>query len=324
MYFTIEEVSLYAERIKQIPRVISDELRGWNWNEPPIVTHSEKRLGVSDITGGLCPNGRILYLRYIQKIKEPIQLELLRGSLIHETYTMVVEQTKHYLYYAFSSNSQDYRKTLEIDMKIFKENNMRPKYGQVKDFDMVYDAVVNRGINTFSSAIDRALENSRYLSKDSIAALVVPFYVEFPIDGSLIGLHKAIRVDALIPQIPLVVEMKTREIKETHELALAGYAMAYESQYKIPVDFGLLCRVRVYNNEMRSNCELKLISDNMRERFLELRDKFLEILETEQDPGLPEYCEPDCPFLQFCGGKVRLKSKEVEKKKIQDKQQIKK
>jgi len=54
---------------------------------------------------------------------------------------------------------------------------------------------------------------------------------------------RILRIDAvLLPAI--LVELKTRAIKHEHEIALAGYALAFESQYEVPVDYALIVNGR--------------------------------------------------------------------------------
>ncbi|MEM4912350.1 MAG: type I-A CRISPR-associated protein Cas4/Csa1, partial [Metallosphaera sp.] len=154
--------------------------------------------------------------------------------------------------------------------------------------------------NLYSSELGKAVIRSQYLSRDSLASLIVPFSVEFPVDGSAVGLSQNLRVDELIPQIPLIVEVKVGKTKPLHELALAGYAIAYESNFETPVDFGLLCSVRV-DEGFSYKCEHRIIGDALRQEFIEVRDRALEVLEQSIEPQLPKTCDKDCPFLKYCG-----------------------
>ncbi|WP_256202699.1 CRISPR-associated protein Cas4 [Sulfuracidifex tepidarius] len=58
---------LLSRRTRSTPRSISEELRGWNWSEPPVYPPSTMTLGVSDLTNGLCPTGRFAFLKYTGK-----------------------------------------------------------------------------------------------------------------------------------------------------------------------------------------------------------------------------------------------------------------
>ncbi|MBP1356974.1 MAG: type I-A CRISPR-associated protein Cas4/Csa1 [Sulfolobus sp.] len=299
MFFTNSDIVIYAKRVKETPRLISEELRGWRWSEPPVLPPSNTSLGVSDITGGLCPNGRMVYLRYVKKVKEPFSPELARGSLIHEVYAGSIETIKKIIY---EEGKIDGNKLRSLASDFFSEffKELEKKYSKVPDYAEVAKTVWDYSVNIYASEVEKARARSPFLSKDSLVSLVVPFYVEYPIDGSLVGLSQNLRADALIPQIPIIAEMKTRKLKEVYDLALAGYALAYESVYYTPVDFGLLCNVVVKGGSVLVKCDFKKISDRLRQEFLEERDRRLEIIEKGVDPGLPKQCEPDCPFLNYC------------------------
>ena len=45
-----------------------------------------------------------------------------------------------------------------------------------------------------------------------------------------------------------------------------------------------------------------LISDSLRQQFIDLRDKLARIVEEGIDPGKPEKCDPECPYLKYCSG----------------------
>jgi|BEDMetMinimDraft_1075159.scaffolds.fasta_scaffold04580_2 CRISPR-associated protein Csa1 len=293
MIFTLDQIALYAKRARSTPRSISEELRGWRWNEPPVFPSSSRTLGVSDVLS-TCPTGRDVFLRYVKWVRSGTEP---RGSLIHETYASAVETVKRFIYEGVSDGNQLRSSMLEEFYTFMKRLD---KYRDFPQYLEVGRAMWDYVSSVYSSELDRAVQRSPFLARDSLASMIVPFFVEYPIDGSLVGLNQ-VRVDAFIPQIPMVAEMKTG-VRKKYELSLAGYALAYESNFETPVDFGLLCYVK-YEGRINVRCDFKVISDRMREEFLEERDKRLEILDKEIDPGLPNFCDPHCPFLSVCGGK---------------------
>ncbi len=66
-----------------MPCEVSDELRGWNWSEPPLLYPYDKLLSVADIASGFCDSGRHVYLRYVLREREKPNWRLRRGILIH-------------------------------------------------------------------------------------------------------------------------------------------------------------------------------------------------------------------------------------------------
>ena len=117
------------------------------------------------------------------------------------------------------------------------------------------------------------------------------------------ALNKAIRIDALLPPSTLI-EVKTREVKPIYDVALAAYAIAFESQYEVPVNYAVLINLRFDRNydSFKIYERAVPIGDALRQRFVEVRDGLTRIVEEREDPGLPERCDPECPYFRYCSG----------------------
>ncbi|ARM74583.1 type I-A CRISPR-associated protein Cas4/Csa1 [Acidianus manzaensis] len=287
MFFTISDVMLLSKRIKSTPRLISEELRGWNWNEPPIYPSSNTLLNVSDLTNGFCQTQRYVYLKYKGN---KVEVKPGLGSVIHQTYAEAIQTLKKLIY---ENENIDGNRIKTLMSDIFYDFSKNMTY--VETSKILWDYITD----IYAAEVNK-VRGKLYLTRDSMVSLVIPFYVEFPIDGSAIGLQQAIRADAFIPSIQLIAEMKTGKFRHAHELALAGYSLAYESQYEIPMDFGYLCYVNVDDGKVMNNCRLIPINDSLRTEFLEERDKALESIDKNVDPGLPKKCDNECPFLSLC------------------------
>jgi len=129
----------------------------------------------------------------------------------------------------------------------------------------------------------------------------MPFTTEFPVDGSLIGLSKTLRIDLMIyPNI--IAEVKTRDWHPDYELGLAAYALAFESQYEVPINYGIIVMVRINlsKRDLKIYERIVRISDNLRQAFIDRRDGYARIIEDSIDPGKAKNCNPDCPYLYVC------------------------
>ncbi|BBG24968.1 CRISPR-associated exonuclease Csa1 [Sulfuracidifex tepidarius] len=285
MFFTLSDVMLLSRRTRSTPRSISEELRGWNWSEPPVYPPSTMTLGVSDLTNGLCPTGRFAFLKYTGK---KVEVKPLPGASVHEVYAKGIETVKR-LIYEEDLNGARLRTLMEDEFYSLK----------VEDLTLA-KAIWDRVVNTYSAELDKAKGRSPYFSRDSLASMVVPFSVEFPLDGTLVGLHNGVRADAFIPHVPMIAEMKTGKPRRQHELALTGYALAYESMFEYPMDFGYLCYVQVKEGRVFDSCRLVQVGDYLRDEFLQMRDKVMESIENGVEPEKPKRCDQDCPFLKVC------------------------
>ncbi len=211
--------------------------------------------------------------------------------MIHSVYAEAITTVKRLIYSG------------EVDgnrLKTYMNDEFYRVLREYEDYSVFAKVLWDYVTNIYSAELDRAKSKFTNLTEDSLVSAVVPFYVEFPVDGALVGLSNSLRIDAFVPFIPLIAEMKSGKYRYSHELSLAGYALAVESQYEVPVDFGYLCYVNVTEKEVKSNCKLIPISDALRSEFLEVRDKGLGILDSGVDPGVANDCEKECLFYKVC------------------------
>lgn len=303
MFYCFDDVVRFCRVFRGLPVDVSEELRGWRWFDYPVVCSSSVRLGVSDIAGGFCDSGRFVYLKYVLRVKQPRVAERVAlGSFIHRVYSEIVRVAKKSIYMCNNLDKCSFKENFESH----REDVFRGIYGEFKGLKKdialkVFNKLWDYGLNVYCSAFEKVKSMSPYLRVDGAASLIVPLATEFPIDGSLIGLTKAIRVDGFLPP-SIIVELKTRELKPVYNVALAAYAMAFESQYEVPVNYGVLVNLRFGRNYSSFKVYEKIvkINDSLRQEFIDLRDKMARIVEEELDPGFPEKCDPECPYLTYC------------------------
>ena len=306
LFPTLEHVTRLARELRALPRVeVSDELRGWSWEESPLTTTQSRLLGVSDITSGFCPTGRDLYLRYVEGVRGKDNPTLQVGRLVHEVFETAVEEAKKAVYVTWPETDGDRVEEVMRGVGEVLERRIIRKY-DLLDPEVaawVFRKLWGMAVRTYSAAVDEARTKSRYLRLDSLVHAAVPVIAEFPIDGSVIGLSRALRVDALLPP-NLIMELKTREPRRVFELALAGYALAMEAQYGFPVNHAILTYVWVRPEEREVIVRPKIvpISEDLRQDFIDARDERREIVEYGVDPGKPRggECPPECPYRHHC------------------------
>jgi len=305
MFFTIDDTIRLNKQLNKRPReFVSEELRGWRWNEPPLLHNHSTQLMMIDAAGGLCPTSRDVYVRYTARIKEAENPHLQRGQLIHLTYEAAIRTVKKLIYNEKANRGIELIDLMkeEGEKELHRIHNMKKWLIDPYVMEKIFWSLWDQASTTYSGALDRIKTRSKYLSIESIVNAVVPINVEVMIDGSLIGLSKSLRLDAMLfPTIP--IEIKTRTPERIFEVSLAGYALAIESQFEAPVDFGILIHVNIDDNGNTVIYEKIIpISDELRLEFIHERDKKAEIIEKNLDPGLPSKCNIWCPYLHYCGG----------------------
>ncbi len=305
-FFTIEDLIALSKEIRKMPKPeIDEELRGWSYSEGVLASQTKILLGVSDITSNFCPNGRDVYLRYVKKVPPKDNQTLQKGRLIHEVWTKSLELVKKVLYAVGEGLDGEilYKEVMSKEEII--RNEAINKYNLLsRDYiEWLVHKILETAARTYSSALDRHKERSPYITLDGLVYLTVPLITEFPINGERLGLSKTLRIDALAPP-STIVEVKSRPPSEVFEASLAGYALAFESEYEVPIDYGVLLYVNVVDSERRifSRTKLVPISAQLRMNFIELRDRRAEIVVYEEDPGIAGNCPLECPYLKYCKG----------------------
>jgi CRISPR-associated protein, Csa1 family len=300
MFFSLHEILEILRRIKELNVSIDDELRGWNWKNPPLISPFSKLINVSDLAGIECKTHRFGYVKYVLKIKGEENKLLQVGALTHRLYSLAYQNCKLIVYLYFPKNGQEfYDKFIEKKQEIYKEAERY--YALGSDSKKIVDIIWNYAAHSFASSYDKIMIQSKHLNPDSVVGIISPVITEFPLDGSLLGFNRSVRIDGYVyPN--LLIEIKTGELRSTAELGLACYSLIFESIYHIPIDAGLLLNV-VFENDFSSFKVYEkniIISESLRTRLIEERDEFIKIVENEIDPGLPEFCDPKCPYLKFC------------------------
>jgi len=303
LFFTFDDVVRLSRTFKRMPCEISEELRGWNWDEPPVLPPSPVKLFMSDVAGGFCATGRIAYLRYVLRKREKPPTQLTIGAFIHDIYHEASRTAKALIYEHSEPPASSSFRTEFIQLGQNVLARLSKRYGGLRE-DVrasIFNSLWNFAANTYASALDRFRSRSPFMSVDGLATMVVPMTVEYPVDGSLIGLSRALRVDAVLPPA-ILVELKTRALKHDHEVAMAGYALAYESQYEVPINYAVIINLRFSRGwrVFRIYEHIVLMSDALRSEFIERRDNVMRIVDEGIDPGMPERCDLLCPYIRVC------------------------
>lgn len=300
MYFLSEDERKYVLR-KLLPEArrqdVAEELRGWNWHQPPLSAVYQPRLGVYEIAGQYCGTGRDVYLRHVSNVRAAPNEEMVQGSLLHHVVAQVLVEAKRAIYREGIS-CVDAIERMELDWTIIERSvNGGESAEALKEKAEALWRFERRRI---VARIEEVLSQQPHIGVDGLASMAVPVTVEQRLDGRFLGLSAKLAVDAFHLAEPMVMDIKFGEPRSFHRLTTAGYALVLESLYEHPVTLGCIVYPRYRDGRWSIERDFHLIGDELRQAFIESRDERARLVEEEIDPGLPEECPKNCSFLKTC------------------------
>ncbi|RUM34785.1 MAG: type I-A CRISPR-associated protein Cas4/Csa1 [Archaeoglobus sp.] len=294
MFLTSVEKTIRALRRQIESFGISEELRGYNWDKPPVEPVNDVKIAISDLNG-FCPTKRDIFLKYVLKEKAEPNQYMLKGLAVHRIIRETIITLKKAIYSGCDSgeqiineyfnNSIPYRvcESLDIDCRNI-----------CKEFSKLYRYIVLQ----VAAKVDEVRSKYPDVDAENVVGLILPPVVERKIDGSLIGLSKSLSLDIFTPY-NIIIDFKSGYERFEHMLSLSGYALALEADDEVDVNFGLLIYIKT-GERVQFNQKAFLIGDELRREFLEVRDEIAELIESGSDPGKPPECPRYCCYYGVC------------------------
>lgn len=272
VYFISEEERKSIERLSREVDV-DQEFRGWHYMDGPLRAPYNIPLPLYIVASEVTFTSRAEYEEYVRSSREKPTREMILGSNLHKLLSMIVEESKGFIYrYGLLSGSDLYSYLNSI-----REGKID---GLTSDVEMrqylnrlwLYESL------QIAASIDKVLAQG-VSSKDVLIQKALPFTLEYEVDGRRIGLSERIRVDAL-GHFMVVFELKTGKRSEHHKLATTGYAIALESILEHPINVGCLVYLSFKEDRTTPIIErvIHAIDEPLRRWFIEERDRKMEVL----------------------------------------------
>lgn len=285
---------------------VDDRLRGWNWFQSPVRPYSfEIRLPIWEIASSTCPTYRDIWIRrMVLKKKLFTSQRQVEGIIIHKIVSHMFKKAKKLVY---SSDYGAIRDALLSGIDGFIEKEIRGLMNNVENLDTDKLKKFAKNIAEWEALrIESRINDVRvkypYIDEEGLVSLTLPFSLEMPVDGKLIGLSSMLRVDASWLPGGIVFEIKTGYHEYWHKLQVTGYALALESVYERPIDIGVIVYVSQAGENIRVSRDIFIISDDLRSGFLEKRDEIQMLLTRKIEPEIPKKCPGKCLFRKYCLG----------------------
>ena len=294
---SLAELSRRARRLKL---VIDEELRGWSWDEPPILNpYHGYLLPISDVYNETCTCGAYVYLKHImgRKIK-PVKYSP-NGEVVHHLWTRFYTSLQRitpslqnpYSLYNELTNAADLEKAYLIE-RLRKEGYQNAEECVDYWIKTLWNAMTYMAVSEYIKLVSSAT-----FPPETITSWLCPLAVELRVDGTNIGFSGNCRLDALSPS-GIIIEIKTTKPKEIHKLALAAYALTVEACYEIPIDYGLLIYIHRLEDRELFLCKHNLVplENKLRIDAVEHRDKMLRIVHERVFKPPTSPCSASCPL----------------------------
>ncbi len=294
MYFLSEDEKRLLLR-KLLPQArgkgVAEELRGWNWDKPPLSPIYGVKLGIFEVAGKYCPTGRDLYLRRVLGVKPPPSPAMIEGTNLHKVLCDMIVEAKRIIYNHGSG-------CLEELKKLERPENSPDERDEVltRKLNKLWEFEHRRIL----ARVEEILTRQPYIGVDSLVALALPVTVEQRLDGSFLGLSSHLSADAFIFSEPMVVDIKFGKPQKFHRLATTGYALVMESLYEYPINVGCVVYVSFHGDNLSIERDFHVIDDELRQWFIEERDERMRIVEEEIDPGFAQNCPKTCFCWKEC------------------------
>ena len=271
---------------------VNNELRGWNWHQPPLKPYfGNVKLPMYEVSSKYCPTNRDVYLHHVEKVHPTPSDRMALGKLFHG---VVSDCLQAFLQRRDLSFEAWWPKVRWQEIPEKPENVVEP-------CRMVWEFVRKM----CEAKLAEVSSRQPHASEMDLMASAVPFLVEHRISGELLGLSDVLSVDCYDYLRAIMFDLKKANSKEEwHRLYSVGYALVFESVHETPVDICCTVYLNVENGRVNVQKDLFFASDELRQWWIEERDKKLEIVAERKDPGKPErsQCSEYCQYYSVCYG----------------------
>jgi CRISPR-associated protein Csa1 len=304
MYFLTEEEKkrlLKGFLPKSREQGVAEELRGWNWSQPPLEPAYDYQLALYEVAGGYCPTGRDVFLRRVEHIKTKPNMAMIQGSVFHELMVKIIVEAKKLIYNKGVSRYKEICSELS-QIPVTLEEKWERTIGETELADITAKAKLLRDFESsrIIARIQEILIKQPYIGDDSLVSLAVPVVVEQKLDGSFLGLSSHLSADAFTFSEPMMLDLKFGEKRDFHRLSTTGYAMVMEAIYEFPVNIGCVVYAEFKNDRLIISKDIHIIDDELRQWFIETRDEKMRMVCEEIDPGVANKCYETCPYYETC------------------------
>ena len=322
LYFALKDIK--ENMIEKLKSELEDpsriSVRGRKLDEVKLPSElSSRLLPVYLLANKYCPTNRDTFLKVVKRIPGSPSWPSYQGRVIHKLCFKLTECVRGYIlrrniiqkinilrYIQRSGRNFIGELTSDIDREIARMAN-GPSNTEKNNFLKNLFKLVRMESEIASTFVDYIIATNFDVQLDSEFNRIFPFQREISLNATPLGFSRGVRPDFVYSRGNSIIvgDIKTGDVKEFHKLVVAAYALAYEYDEGVPINFGTILNIKFSNRRnvpIYKDTEIMVITDKYRQAFLELRDEKFEVVVSGADPGLApeESVCTDCPYFSYC------------------------
>jgi CRISPR-associated protein Csa1 len=321
-YFVLRDVK--ENMIEKLKSELGDPsritIRGRKLDEVKLPSElSGRLLPVNLLANKFCPTNRDIFLNVVANIPGSPTWSSYKGRVIHKLCFKLAERAKGYIlrrniiqkidilrYTRRIGRNLIRQLTSDMDREITRMTN-RPSRTEKDNFLKDLLKLVRMESEIASTFADYIIATNFDVQLSSEFNRMFSFQGEISLNATPLGFSRGARPDFVYSRgnSTIVGDIKTGDVKPFHKLVVAAYALAYEYDTGVPINFGAILNIKFSNRRnvpIYKDTEIMVISDKYRQAFLALRDEKFEIVVNGVDPGLApdESACTKCPYYSYC------------------------
>lgn len=314
MHFIAQLCSSQKEYLRTQTNII--KLRGYSpktWVAPELINI---KLPVNAIAYNICPTYRDLYLERINRIRSELTWNRYMGKIIDATYKIVHNKCKWYVlnrrrsrYNLLNYVARKQKAIIHSAKELYEAElrNVNPpvNQNQIRSLDLILKKIIKSEANTANSIINFELSRVAGANIKGIFDEYLSFNTNLILKSPHMGFSEKATPD-FVYKHEIIGDIKTGKWQEFYMYTAAAYALAYEEHTGRNMNYGVILHVEFPRSKdipVYSHTSIEFIDDPIRNKFLAIRDRKLQIIKEKEDPGKPDSqdkCDPSCSFLQKC------------------------
>ncbi len=281
---------------------VDERLRGWAWSVRPLKPPYDISVPVSAITQGYCGNMRNVFIRHVMGVEPGTTGREYDDYVFNYLVTEAYCHAKKEIYCRgvmsgteLKSIMDSYYNSVVEALRSLGENvvDLKERLGWMR---MVWGMITDQ----IETAVDTVLAGQPHIGTDELVNAALPIIISNRFVGERLGLANSFSSYIWMPE-RTVINLRMGRRLRFHRLATVASAFFAECIYEQPIDVGCILYANLGGTDgLELEYDIFSIDDSARREMIDLRDQALQIVHLRKDPGIADFCPPECPYYHVC------------------------